>query len=447
MEDEDSRRDRRVDPEGATAQLDLSGEVPYTIEGWFLASKSGPLVGRATSSSDVEYLVEVYSTDGEDFVLMFTRGATYIVTGKVPFGNWYHFAASYDASLHTMSLYLNGNLQRAFVTRSPSVAPAAAATRIGFGAGSTFFHGYIQNVRFWSEALTPSVIRQWMYNQPVDAPNLLGSFELMVDPPVDSTDESTITLTGASIGSQVVTLDPGSLAAALGGLAAVNPVYLNQVPTEPIPPPAQLAVKPQPEPLGAGHREVSWEALRRRLPAATTPEEERALRGRFDAAFDEAQKRFAAHPPRSLGLPAGANTECTKWWVDFTWILTAGLFEAFGLPTIPGEAAIQMYNLIAQNPEALAAVEALVKEDITVNTAFGVIKIFYEQGLIWPAVQLILAGLTMLGALQLLKLIVLYATGVAEAAVLIEFIVWAGQLTYQASQYDNQCCGGECGCG
>lgn len=452
-------------------QLDFAGDASFTIEGWFFAAGYGTLVGRAVPGA-VEYRVQLASPAAGLVVVEFTRGATTLRSAALPGSAWYHFAAVHDAKDQVLNLYVDGNLQASLI--DSGVAPGAATpTLLGASAGAgspgSFLTGTIQNIRFWSVALLQRQIRQWLYNQPVTDPQLLGSFDFSVSPPVDTTDRNTIALeANAAVATRTIALDPGSKEAVVGSLTSLNADYLNQVEVDPDAPPTVLLVAPQPELWSEEHREASWQGILDNLPADAAPERRADLRRRFEEGYATAERRFRENPELAQvysiriengieklihhgphgdvllyeGAP-GAVSPCTLWWIDFVYLLTYGFLSAIGLAPAPfgvaKSVARRIYNLVIANAVVVAGMNLLVGETITVTAALGFVRLLHRQKLLWPVIKFALTSLGWWSLVWLLKQCIAILTGFEAAAVLAGFIGWAAQLSLVSLRFNSSC--------
>jgi hypothetical protein len=458
---------------GSGAQLDFPGSQSFTIDGWFYPAGYGALASRAASGT-VEYLVEFISTGSGTGAVKFTRSKTSVVTANLPLYNWYHYTATYNGPDNDLSIYINGNLQTTLIAYGDETAPSVSAdTLIGAsaqsGSAGDFFTGLIQNTRLWNAFLDTATTRQWLYNQPVTDPALVGSFDFTVTPPVDTTDLATVTLEpGAAIAAQSGRLDPTFFGVDVGAIYAVNAAYLNQTPESPNPPPTsatQQVGAAQPTLWTQQHFDASWQAIEAILPEGVSSQRKARLRKRFEAGFAEAERRFRANPKLATPITtvvqngvlratyhgpdgdvllyegAAATTDpCTVWWIGFVYTLTVCFLQAIGLVPTNGTIATRIYNLVMSNAAAAAAITALIElPEITATAALGVITVLYQKKLLWPILKLALSSLGWWSLLWVLKQAFYIVSGTEEFAILAGFIVWAAQLTTEATSYSASC--------
>ncbi len=487
---------------GGGAQLDFSGEVSYTIDGWFYPTGTGTLVSRATSGA-TQYLVQLIPAASGGVAVEFVRGAASVVSSSLPLNAWYQFSAVFNGDSDALLLYINGNLQQALI--SASDAPAAAVdTLLGAsaasGAPAAYLSGTIQNIRFWNVALEQDVIRQWLYNQPLTDATLLGSFDFTVAPPVDDTGINPLTLEGgAAMGTLTAALDPSSSAVALGAISSVNASYLNQSDELPLPPPDSGAVAGTTALWSDAHREASWNRSGARLPASIAfraPSYVRARRSdggyalteagpaltlaqymaqrrcRFDAGFAQAHRRFTAAgrggnvcstemrdglirltyhaPDGDVLLYEGASATmdaCTLAWVGVVFQLTYGLFAAFGfvppLTKLTGadKIATRIYNLVIANPKAVAALLTIVAagDEFSGQMGLNFIYTLYQQGLLTPILWFCVRSAGWWGLAYIATEVLASVVGAEEALLLANVIVWEGQTIYAVTSLGTAC--------
>ncbi|WUH89251.1 LamG domain-containing protein [Streptomyces sp. NBC_00433] len=89
--------------------------------------------------------------------------------GGVAAGQWYHLLGSYDASKHTLALYVNGTLMG--TTSYTTAWDARRGLQIGAGsysgAPASFFPGTIDDVRIYDKALVAADITHLANGQPI----------------------------------------------------------------------------------------------------------------------------------------------------------------------------------------------------------------------------------------------------------------------------------------
>ncbi len=153
---------------GEGAQMD--GMAALTLEAWVnmtAFSGEGMIISRAESldASGLSYFLGIAGSStwgGNQYHFMFAAsdpGAIAFTAAVVPTGEWHHVAGVYEAG--SLTIYLDGELSGTSTQAytGPVVAPAAALTFIGAfnDAGgqstwSTFFQGYIDDVKVWKVA-------------------------------------------------------------------------------------------------------------------------------------------------------------------------------------------------------------------------------------------------------------------------------------------------------
>ncbi|MBK9258682.1 MAG: LamG domain-containing protein [Polyangiaceae bacterium] len=454
---------------GDGADLNFPNGAPFTLEGWFRpAGGAGTLVSKWQAAGP-QYRV-VYTSNGR---LQASRGADTIETapGLLQDGDYHHFGFSFDDKTRTLALYVDGNLQ---ATKYASTSnPAANTAHLLIGAGTTsgtagdYFNGEVQNLRVWNVALAQDDLRQWMYNDPVTDPHLVAAFDFSVTPPVDNTDQHTVTLMGpASIGVASFPLDISSRLVTIGPPNSFNANYFSQqVETFDAPPPPVDVAQGQPriEPFTPEFQEKIWKDFITAHPPKDA-ETEAALRSAFESEYRRAEEMMQADPRLGRVITrveeggmvrlihhgvhgdvviyegaAGAVSDCTLWWISFIWQLTIGFLQALGLLPPMGNISSRVYNLLIKNSAVVAAMGSVVGKAISSTVALGVMWVVWKQGLMWPLIKLALTSAGWWTLAWVLKKAIACVTGLEAAELLAGFIVWAAQLTRLSLQYPGSC--------
>ncbi len=456
---------------GSYPDYSLPGNDSYTLEGWFFpsAASNGTLLSYGLKGA-WEYQVlyqnnQVIGKRNSDGLQLASNSSV------VPL-SYYHFALTYDGETNALSLYINGNLQRVAyfpgqVTGIPNGSVLVGAQFDSTGAPAGFFNGAIQNIRIWNVSLEQSEICQWMYNDIVDDDRLVANYDFTVNPPVDNTDDATLTLVNGALQtlqqSPIAITDP---LAQLGVPQSINAVYLNQHIEPVIPPPGPFEFADQPVLFSDEHREESWA----QIEALYNPEKDPVKRGRyrqqFEAGYEKARQMTLDNPNLLKGFTrtdekgmtriiyhgitgdvlvyegvVGAQTECTLWWITFIFMLTVGFLQALGLAPSFGDIGERIYNLVRNNATVMAAITSNLGRTITAASAIGIMKVIYSQGLMWAIIKFALTSAGWYALLWILKKIIGIVTGLEAAALLGGFIVWAAQLSNAALKYKPACGG------
>lgn len=460
---------------GNNADLSFGDTDPYTIEGWFYPTgDSGTIFSKFdTGTSEGEYSLEL-------------ANSTLYAKRNIPPGSinsdavietsnsFYHFAVVFNGDDKTLSLFINGNLQTSEyflqgVPASPTTDFLIGAI-LNNGTASGFFTGYIQNVRVWSKALNSSEIQQWMLNQPVTDPHLKASFDFSVNPPVDNTDQNTISLeNGAVVDYQMIPIDPTDPIITLGVFDSINAAYMNQEIVTPDPPPTPTSfveVEDHPgELLSEDFKErlrVDMEDLMER--GGFSEERRDEHRSRFEESYARAIEMMEENPDLKKGFTTirengkvtlihhgihgdevifeGVSAEvddCTLWWIQFIFKLTVGFLQAIGLAPSFGNIANRVYNLVSRNQTVINFLSTSLGKSITVAAGVGIVKVLYDQGLIWPIIKLALTSAGWWALAWILKKVIAIVTGLEAAEILAGFVVWAAQLTQLSLNYHTAC--------
>jgi Concanavalin A-like lectin/glucanases superfamily len=477
---------------GGGELLSFSGNCSFTIDGWFNAigygaSGSSTLVSRALPDA-VEYLIEYVASGSGTGSVRFVRGEAEVVSVSLPGNTWFHFAASYDSTDSAIYLYINGNLQSTLIV-SDEAPLAETDTLLGASKASgnigNYFEGMIQNCRFWNTSLHQSNIRELIFNQPISDSTLVGAFDFSVNPPVDTTGLTPITLNAtALVMNASVLMEPTSFAASIGAVTTLNASYQAQTEAVPIPAPtdtsttvsAAMAAPKMADWWGDARREASWNSIVAAMAPNMSAKRKARLKKQFHANFDKAAQLFRENPQLAQPVtktvmngrvrlvyhtPAGdiqiyegdaaAVSDCQLWWIGFTATIMIGLikivFNLYTGSTINSEVTTRIYNLMAQNPQVLAAMQQLITLYESSNktslaaAALGVVGTSWTTGVLWGTVKIILcqASWWALGEALTALIVKIAVIEVAAAATLANVIVWETQIAYQLAYYTTSC--------
>ena len=454
---------------GSYAEYSIPGNQPYTIEGWFFPtqSSSGTLISYGKNSAwEYKVLYQNNQVNG-----MRNSDSLQVVsnTSLVPF-SYYHFALTYDDQVKALSLYVNGNLQS--VKYFPGAVTAVSGGNVLVGAQynssgqpASLFNGALQDVRIWKVCLEQSEVFQWMYNDIVNDDRLISNFDFTVNPPIDTTDKSTLLLLGGAQQTlQQLNIDLTDPVAKLGLPQSINAIYLNQNEEAPAPPPTNVMFAQQPALFSDNHKEESWAQFAEYFKFADEENDKSSFRQQFDAAFEKARQMTADNPNLLRGFTrtdedgitrviyhgvrgdmlvyegaVGAESDCTIWWISFIFQLTVGFFQALGLLPTTGNIATRIYNLIRANQAVMNALTSVTGKTITATAAIGIMGVIYKQGLMWTIIKFVLTSAGWYALFWILRKVIAIVTGLEAAALLAGFIVWAAQLTQHSLKYNSQC--------
>ena len=181
-------RDTSVNPGG-------QGNDPYTIQGWIfvqnvVAGGGDPLVpaeqaifvNQALDAESGIALFLHYDTAVQAYRLASLRGSvspgSNVLTSNatIPFAQWVNVATTYDPVSSTLSLYLDGALDKSSSSFGPIpglptpeilIAGAASGTH---PASSWTLQGYVQSLDVWSACLSAAQVEEWQDGYPVMDP-------------------------------------------------------------------------------------------------------------------------------------------------------------------------------------------------------------------------------------------------------------------------------------
>lgn len=454
--------------EGST--YDFSGKKPFSIEGWFCSQKNnGVIISKYDEHTGGEFQLKI-----EENRLKVDYNwdiyASELITNKIiEAGKFYHFAVIFCVDDKALKIYVNGNIQCIRY-----VIPKTSSDNLNLLIGanyknnkpSNFFNGNIQNIRIWNKALTTYEIQQWMYNQPISEPFLNASFDFTVkNMNVDTTHKHPFVLkNGAQIIQNSMELTNNSKEVNLGFLEAFSSIYINQDKSTPIEPPdiskISYAIN-QSETSFDNYLSKTLEDMEKRMNKNNLSNKRKDY---FRKEFDNTCKKIAEmaienpktfvsfstikengkvqiihHSKLGDNIIFEENEESvddlTLWWIKFVYTLTIGFYQALGLVPSNFNIAKKVYNLVMRNQAVVQAMTTLIGKTITVNAAIAIIKVLYDENLIWPILKFAFTNAGWWGLGRIFVKVIAIATGVEAAEILAGFIIWAAQLTELAGEY------------
>ena len=458
---------------GHNPDLSFPNTESYTIEGWFFPKgDSGTIVSKFNKGGTGEYSLTLnqHKLSANRNTPPGTITSQAIIESNY---SYYHFAMVFNHKDKTLNLYVNGNLQASqyFLENIPDDNTDFLIGAIfNQGTPDDFFEGYVQNIRVWDKALSIGEIQQWMLNQPVEETHLKASFDFSVNPPVDNTDQHTITLkNGAVMDFQKIILDPSDDLTKIGFFETLNATYLSQEKAEPNPPPSieapVSAQEPTAEILSESFSQTLQDELEHLMGTNNYDEPRKAEhRTRFKESFKQAQKMMAENPDLMKGFTtirkqgrvklihhglhgneviyegdALAVSDCTLWWISFIYKLTIGFLQALGLVPTFGNIATRVYNLVSSNQRVIDFISTTLGKAITVSTGVSIVGVIYREGLMWPLLKLAFTTGSWWCLFWVLKKVIAIVTGLEAAELLAGFVVWAAQITTLSLQFSKAC--------
>lgn len=454
---------------GSFPEYSIPGNAPYTIEGWFFpgSSSNGILLSYGLNGA-WEYKVsyqnnQVIGQRNSDSISLASAASVLPLS-------YYHFALSYDSDVKALSLYVNGNLQAIDYFPSPVTAVPNGHVLVGAQYDSNGniidnFGGSIQNLRIWNVCLEQSEIVQWMYNDVITDNRLISNFDFTVNPPIDTTDKSTLELDNGAVQQlQTVNVLTTEQIALLGIPQSINAIYLNQNVETPVPPPTDILFASQPKVFTEDHKEESWAQFEDWFGSKNGGPATEGFRQQFDNAYEKARQMFDENANLSRvftrtdtngitriiyhGVKAdtlvyegaiGAESDCTLWWIQFIFALTVGFLQAVGLAPTTGNIATRIYNLLRANQTVMNAMSSMAGKAISATAAIGFVGVIYQQGLMWTIIKFVLTSAGWYALFWILRKVIAIVTGLEAAAILAGFIVWATQLTILSLKYNTAC--------
>ncbi|MBP5640256.1 MAG: hypothetical protein J6X55_12300, partial [Victivallales bacterium] len=161
----------------------------WTVEAWFMPSDSSKLTGSiiqrtATESGTTKYYFDMGLNNGIPYVRASIRGMTTPLSitasnGIVARANiWTHYAATWNASLNILTLYINGVFAGSTFTTGDGLVNGGSSstgfvTRILGECDGEYLAGYVDEVRVWTNTSEgrrglrlPKQIREYMAKMP-----------------------------------------------------------------------------------------------------------------------------------------------------------------------------------------------------------------------------------------------------------------------------------------
>jgi hypothetical protein len=455
---------------GGNADLSLAAGS-YTVEGWCYptAAGLGVIAGKLNNGVAGEYVL-MYTQDSRAYAFRSNMVGTLSSSPYLTPNSWYHVAMTFNTQTGLLSLYINGNLQGAryvpVLPPSPGVNFLIGAD-LTYGMVSSFFQGYIQNVRVWNTCLPEDRIRQWMYNDPEIEPYLIAAFDFTVSPPTDSAGGHTIQLmNGAAFGLQTTTVASALAEANLGYVRPVNAEYYSpyKVPPGPLPTVAQLPADNKFAPFTDEFKAALWEDFRAANSDDADDGADEKARALFEEAYEKASESARRNPDLLkvftvkeeggmmtviyhgvrgdtvvLIAPNDEFDGCTVWWIQFVALLTVGFLQALGLAPTYVNIGTRVYNMLSGNATVVAALKTLLGATVTVSAALGAIGAIYSAGYMWTILKMVFTGAGWWTLWWILSKVIAYATGAAAASLLAGFIAWSAQLTVLSLGFNAVC--------
>ncbi|HKQ51878.1 MAG TPA: LamG domain-containing protein [Pyrinomonadaceae bacterium] len=186
----------------------LGGDNPYSLAAWikidaFNYSGSGDNVILSLQvGNDHQNLLTLNTTALGKVLLCWAGGTTWIQTGTVERGVWYHFAFTWDGQ--TSSFYLNGNLVAAI---EPTAAPLLVKPAFQFGlnltqpppSGGASFQGCVSDFVVWSICLSAAEVYQYMWKEvPTTLFGIQMAYDFTTNPPTIAEGETSVQLNNTS---------------------------------------------------------------------------------------------------------------------------------------------------------------------------------------------------------------------------------------------------------
>ncbi|MCW3462986.1 LamG domain-containing protein [Chitinophaga nivalis] len=448
---------------GVYADYDFGGHQPYTVEGWFNPAASTDMAVILSFAKDWQwqYYIQYDKTNSRIIAKRNTDSQEIYSKEQITEGRFYHFAISYNGDSKMMRLYVNGNLQ----TAEYFPAPVASIDQGKLLIGGNGFTGYFQNVRLWKACLEQSELRQWMLNDVITDPRLVANFDFTVTPPIDSMGHAIQLLEGTAntLADTVINLEERK--AQLGIAMPINSSYFNNVEEAPLPPPTGIKFAPQSELFSPVHKEQTFTDLVNLFNLDTAKQSH--FREVFEKAYTQAETMFTTDPRLGKVVtrtdengrtkivyhslrgdvlmydrPIGEISDCTIWWISFTFTMSVSFFGIFlPLPIFSpfNQIPTKVFNLIVKNAKLVTAITALVGTEIGVASGLNIITEMHREKVLWPVLKFsfIAAGWFALGAV--LARIITLLTGTVAAEILAKFIVWTAQLTKLSLEYQGNC--------
>ncbi|SEW40164.1 Concanavalin A-like lectin/glucanases superfamily protein [Chitinophaga sp. YR573] len=448
---------------GINPEYNFEGNKPYTIEGWMNPSATAEYSYILSFTKDLQWQYNIKYDKAKSRILASRNSDSQqiVSTEEITEGRFYHFAVTYNENSKMMSLYVNGNLQ----TAEHFPGGVAKLDQGKLFIGGSHFTGYFQNVRLWKTCLDQAELRQWMLNDVITDPRLVANFDFTVTPPLDTMGNPVQLLDGAAHALATTTIGVEERKAELGITMPINASYFNGVEEPALPHPVGVRFASQPALFSQTHKERTFTDLVSFLKL--DEEKQTTFRETFEKAYAQAEKEFSAneklqkvftrvdengrtsityHSLRGDILfydrPTGEVSDCTLWWISFTFKMTVGFFGIFlPLPTFSpfNQIPTKIFNLIIKNARLLAKITALVGTTIGVASALDIITETHRERILWPILKFSFISAGWFALTAAITRIITIITGTVAAEILAKFIVWAAQLTKLSLEYRESC--------
>lgn len=134
--------------------LDVTGS--FTLEAWVNPSNTsnkGVISKGGAKGTSLIYGIRITGSR----VLLVTNGAQRLIsktTTLIPVNTWTHIAATYDSTINTFKIFINGLQDTSSVIAGADPVSNSDSLFIGISGTSTPFSGKLDEVRVWNTALS-----------------------------------------------------------------------------------------------------------------------------------------------------------------------------------------------------------------------------------------------------------------------------------------------------
>lgn len=386
-------QDEGVSPGGDAA--------PYTLQAWVYGTDNGDaqlVICNGNLDESAFALGVAPAAASNALTIIAVRGGQNFTAGTFPLNEWHNIAASYDGA--TLSLFLDGVLVGATPSgKMSSPAPATLAIGAAYTSGgglTAWFHGWIQSIDVWNQALSADDISFFQDVVPYGYPTCVAIYDFSGEAANGVTGSLVTLLNGAALG-QFFVAPPSDYATQSARVAAsrsrmqasAQAAAPTQTPARPAPlddARAARLIETFDQALHPAVDAATREAARRifadgvRQAQAWLREQGRPLPGAITWTRQGDEVVFWYHTAQGATvcyrMPAATN-ECATWWISLISTIVAGFLGLLGIPLAPGRVVAAVSRLLGDG-QVGRAVASVLAEEVSTRTVVQALRVIFN---------------------------------------------------------------------